>query len=268
VSERKEAGEDLAESQEKALATVKAKRNAVANLVAAAMMPFMPETWAEVQGALAEGVSINALHHVVGWSALMVAAKESDEEMVRALLGVEGINPNLKDKDGASALMHAARKGREKAMRALIPASDTGATDSEGRTALMIAAEGGHEKCVEALLAVCDPRARDKRGRDALMLAIIMDQPHLIKTLAERCDVLALDNQGRDAVAYAKAALAGNEHWLGQTLENLRLAHAKQEAAALKEAAQPLLRGGQEAQGGAGRGEPGENKASPTSPRL
>ena len=91
------------------------------------------------------------------------------EALVKARVPVEA-----KNKLGQTALMLAAREGEEDSLLALLShGAAVDAKDTDGWTALLYAAYNGHSRVVEALLdAKADVKTKDTNGWDALTLAL------------------------------------------------------------------------------------------------
>ncbi|KAI9147072.1 Ankyrin-2 [Paramyrothecium foliicola] len=103
-----------------------------------------------------------------GNTALVLAAKIGDDELVELLSSVQnlppssnpsprlqtlfGVDVNARDKDGMTALMHAAGHGMMKTVEVLLEKPvDVNLANNEGKTALKLAKEGKHWKVVNKL---------------------------------------------------------------------------------------------------------------------
>ena len=109
---------------------------------------------------LEAGADVN-VQNSDGQSALMLAATEGCDELVRLLLDA-GADVNAQDSSGRSALMLAAEEGNDDLVRLLL---DAGANDKTqcclGHTALSYAAECGYGKVVGLLLEKAPPTLED-----------------------------------------------------------------------------------------------------------
>jgi ankyrin repeat protein len=104
--------------------------------------------------------------HATGWHD---AAENGNLEAVKSLLAGDASLLNSVDHEGETALMEAAEEGREEVVRFLLErgaAVDT--QDAEGETALMEAVEAGHETVTRLLLRAGSPVGTlDHEGRNA-----------------------------------------------------------------------------------------------------
>ncbi|QWE33761.1 MULTISPECIES: ankyrin repeat domain-containing protein [unclassified Wolbachia] len=101
---------------------------------------------------------------------LHVASLDNQENVVNALLAVEGINVNLQDKNGKTPLHLAIEKGNENIVNALLAAQGIDVNSQQNllqQAPLHLAVEGGNENIVKALLAAgADPLLCDYRGKN------------------------------------------------------------------------------------------------------
>lgn len=106
---------------------------------------------------------------------LLVATKRGHQNIVEVLLERDDTQPELKDALGWSPFAISARKGFRGIMELLWKTGqvDTGWTSATGQTALSLAAEAGHEDVVDFLLSLkaIDFDKSDLRGRTPLSLA-------------------------------------------------------------------------------------------------
>lgn len=97
-------------------------------------------------------------------------------EVIRAasVQGSGGAGVPLKDEDGFTALMYAANQGHDRVVRALLAAGAAiDHRDKQGSTALMHAAQHGHLAVVAALLrAGADVRAQQEDALTAREIAL------------------------------------------------------------------------------------------------
>ncbi|KAH6970692.1 hypothetical protein BKA56DRAFT_559122 [Ilyonectria sp. MPI-CAGE-AT-0026] len=99
-----------------------------------------------------DGVDINATNDE-GWTPLLYAVSNRNEEIVQLLLANDGVDINAKDGDGWSPLLWAARHGDVVVARLLLSKDgiDVEPEDNDGKTPLSHAAMRGHEEIVELL---------------------------------------------------------------------------------------------------------------------
>ncbi|WP_329741730.1 ankyrin repeat domain-containing protein [Dyella sp. A6] len=147
-----------------------------------------------------------------GEPALVAAAgiADDDPEGVKLLLKHRA-SVNTVDADHRSALMTAAAEGHEQIVRALHAAhADVNLADRHGSTALMEAARTGVPGIMQLLAeAQPDARARDKHGRDALTLACQSPHAHadtVRALLALGAEPKTPGSDGRSALDHAAAA--------------------------------------------------------------
>ena len=137
-----------------------------------------------------------------GRSALMAAASEGHEQIVRCLRAA-GADVNLVDRHGSTALMEAARAGAGAVVQMLADASaDARARDKHGRDALTLACQSPHAQVetVRVLLALgAEPKTPGSDGRSALDHAAASGRWDLVALLDPDTPVPA--NLNLDAVA-------------------------------------------------------------------
>ncbi|HUA82137.1 MAG TPA: ankyrin repeat domain-containing protein [Dyella sp.] len=153
-------------------------------------------------------------------SALMVAAAEGHEQIVRTLCGAHA-DVNLTDHHGSTALMEAARAGAVGVVALLADAqADARARDHHGRDALTLACQSPHAQVetVRALLALgAEPKAPGSDGRSALDHAAASGRWDLVALLDPETPLpasLDLDaiSEGADTPAHLLDALRFG-HW-------------------------------------------------------
>ena len=153
---------------------------------------------------LASGRAVDELH-CESETALIVASREGQNEMVRTLLDA-GADVNNSNSTGWTALMWAAQKGRIETLRLLLAeGADVNRKNRAGETALMWGARDGNLASVEVLLvAGADTRPTNTLGRDAFLLAAEGGQPETINMfLARGADVNAVDKNETTALMMA-----------------------------------------------------------------
>ena len=153
--------------------------------------------------------NINA-RDIMGQTALVVAAMGGHEDVVRILLRLEGVNPNIADTEYDRApLGWAARGGYVGVVMALLEREDVdpSAADAEyGQTPLWWAAKSGHEGIVRLLLEREDitPNTTDTiYGRTPLICAVEEGHEAIVKLLMERGDI----NPSAANAGYSQTAL-------------------------------------------------------------
>ncbi|WP_159911756.1 ankyrin repeat domain-containing protein [Pantoea sp. 18069] len=142
---------------------------------------------------------------------LINAVKSGDLEKVGPLLRTE--NVNAKDEDGWTALMHAAFEGDEPMLRLFLvekPQIDLNATNNAGETALMLAAEGRCVGAMKFLLSVgADVNIVDDSSSTALLMYLNslhgedIDVDLVQDFLRENLDISAKDWRGNNALMLA-----------------------------------------------------------------
>ena len=106
----------------------------------------------------AEGIEVNTpseSEYGNGWTPLHRAAFWGHKEVVELLLGAEGINVNAQEEGGWTPLYSAAQEEHTEVVKVLLGAVgiDVNTPDKDGRTQLYSAAEKGHTEVVEKLIA-------------------------------------------------------------------------------------------------------------------
>ena len=144
----------------------------------------------QVEDLLSEGADVNGVDEY-GWTALMKASNEGHADVVRALVGVDGIDVNAVSKVGrATALMRASAMGHADVVKVLVEVAgiDVNARNKDGRTALMSACAMGDSEVVNALLETpgIDVNATSREGETALALAQSHGHVDVAEVLASR----------------------------------------------------------------------------------
>ena len=148
---------------------------------AADIIRCVPSTYMMVQAAsagdlggikalLAQGVDINEVWG--GSTALIAGCKIDDEQVVAAILDVDGVDLEAKDGNGESALFHACRLGFEAVVLQLLRAGCV-----RDRAASDVAANNGHVLC--AICVLNDPTTSYihdacRRGKHLVLRALLM----------------------------------------------------------------------------------------------
>ncbi|WP_265045438.1 MULTISPECIES: ankyrin repeat domain-containing protein [unclassified Wolbachia] len=161
------------------------------------------DEYKEWEGA---GFGVNHLF-AVEYGLLHLAIHNNLENVVNALLGVEGINANAKNGYGDTPLCKAARRGCTKTIRALIDnGADVNEKDNHECTPLHLACENGQTEVVNLLLKRedIDVNAISKDGYTPLHLATEKGYIEIVKTLIEAgANVDAIDRDGRTSLHLA-----------------------------------------------------------------
>ena len=147
----------------------------------------------------------------MGFTALMWAAQQGNEAVVRKLLAQGNANP---DKPEKTPLWSAAKKGYERVK--LLVARNTVKPDKPNhmdQTPLWSAADKGHEGVVELLLARNDvnPDKPDKEGKTPLWCASYYGHEGVVKLLLARNDVNPDNPNNRGETPLSCAAYGGHE---------------------------------------------------------
>lgn len=162
------------------------------------------DEYKEWEGA---GFGVNHLF-AVEYGLLHLAIHNNLENVVNALLGVEGINANAKNGYGDTPLCKAARRGCTKTIRALIDnGADVNEKDNHECTPLHLACENGQTEVVNLLLKRedIDVNAISKDGYTPLHLATEKGYIETVKTLiGAGANVNALDKDKRTPLHNAK----------------------------------------------------------------
>ena len=155
----------------------------------------------------------------MGATALTWAAIKGNEEVVKALLEREDVNPDQEDTDyGRTPLLWAAAFGHERVVKILLEREDVDLNavdnwddDYDGETSLLLAAESGYEGVVRMLLEredVNPNQACGVFGWTALWVAVNNGHEGVVKMLLEREDINP--NQADTAFGETPLSLAAN----------------------------------------------------------
>jgi ankyrin repeat protein len=155
-----------------------------------------------------EGIEINSQDQR-GRTPLSYAAQDGHEEIVKLLLGREDIEINSQDQRGRTPLSHAAEDGHEEIVKLLLEREDIeiNSQDQIGRTPPSYAAEYGYEGIVELLLEREDIEinSQDQWGKTPLSHAAEYGNEGIVELLLEREDIEinSQDQWGRTPLSYA-----------------------------------------------------------------
>ncbi len=138
-----------------------------------------------------EGVNANIKDND-GNTAIIMASKNGDLEVVHALLHHEGVGVNIMDNDGFSALYYASEFGHSEVVHALLhhEGVDANIKDNDGNTALIIACKNGHCEVVHALLhhEGLDANIKENDGYTALDFAHMNSKGGVARLLVEHME--------------------------------------------------------------------------------
>jgi ankyrin repeat protein len=145
-----------------------------------------------------------------GRTALLRAAKDGHEAVVRLLLESGKTDIDSKDNNGQTPLSWAAENGHEAVVRLLLESgkADIDSKDTEyGQTPLSWAAENGHEAVVRLLLesGKADIDSKDNNSRTPLSWAAENGHEAVVRLLLEsgKTDIDSKDNNGQTPLSWA-----------------------------------------------------------------
>lgn len=146
-----------------------------------------------------------------GKTALMAAARNGDNERIKALLE-NGADVNERNNNGGTPIMYAALSGQPRTVSLLIENhANVDAVAGNGWTALMIASVKGYVDVAGLLLRHgADPNQGDVYAWTPLMRAAYENRPGIVELLATR-DNTRVNQRGENGVtALHLAVLQGN----------------------------------------------------------
>lgn len=117
-----------------------------------------------------------------GKTLLLIAAEKGSKGIVEELLKISGMDINAQDDEGWTALCYAASRSAEM-LKALVgvPGLDPNLANNRGRTPLSLAAEAGSTECIDILLTVMglETNTPDNNGKNLLSWALTFpeDEP-------------------------------------------------------------------------------------------
>lgn len=140
------------------------------------------------------------------------AVKNNDWDGIARLIE-NGIDINIRDKEGMTALIYASWNGKTEIVKKLLHnGADVNSADNLGWTALMLASAGGYASIIEMLiLSGADIHAKSHENATALMYAANSDQDHpgCIKLLTNH-GALINEVESINYSALTFAAMRGN----------------------------------------------------------
>lgn len=149
--------------------------------------------------------------HSNGKTALMAAARNGDNERIKALIE-DGADVNKRNNNGGTPIMYAALSGQPQTVSLLIENhADVDAVAENGWTALMIASVKGYVNVAGLLLRHgADPNQGDVYAWTPLMRAAYENRLEIVELLAKR-DNTRVNQRGENGVtALHLAVLQGN----------------------------------------------------------
>ncbi|TFK18488.1 ankyrin [Coprinopsis marcescibilis] len=171
-----------------------------------------------------EGVDIHCVDEQ-GTTLVMCAARSGEVEMVSRFLGLGlGANINAKDKNRQTALAHAVLSGSSDVVRALLGVEgiDYNCVDSRSRTPLMMAAEGLSTGIVDELLELEEIKidSRDDEGLTAMAYAVSNHQGSSIFETLLHVDSISADYTTSEGLTFLMlAADSGNARIVRSVLQ-------------------------------------------------
>ncbi|OQR82320.1 ankyrin repeat protein [Achlya hypogyna] len=145
----------------------------------------LAEAWPELEGSLKERtvMDINATAGGMDATALALAARHGQLELVHLLLRYNDIDVDKGSRDGTTPLHEAAKNGHLEVCQALISAgADMNARNKDGSTPLHKAAKNGHLDVVKELLAAgANPQLVNKNGDKPFAVAKRMQVRELLR---------------------------------------------------------------------------------------
>ena len=179
-----------------------------------------------------EGCNINQ-RDCMGFTALMWAAQQGNEGVVRLLLARDDINPDQPNDKYQTPLWGASDNGHEAVVKLLLSRNNVNPDkqDTDGKTPLWCASYYGHDGVVELLLARNDvnPDKPNNEGRTPLSNASQNGHEGVVKLLLARNDVNPdkPDNDGRTPLWVA--SYSGHEGVVKQLLARNDVNPSKQD---------------------------------------
>ena len=171
-------------------------------LIAAASRGDLDMVKALVQG----GALVNQTDEK-GFTALLRALQDQDDEVADVLLAQPGIDLNAQGSTGVTALMSYVSRRREDVVKNLLSrGADVNLKDADGDTALHLASQAGNVNVLRMLLDKgAEPNARNKMGGTPLMWVGVFGHEEAARLLLERgADASLKDNKGNTAASWAK----------------------------------------------------------------
>ena len=161
-----------------------------------------------------EGCDINQ-SDCMDCTALMWAAGQGNEVVVRTLLARNDVDPDKPDKGGETPLLRASFRGHEEVVKLLLARNDVNPNkqNNKGQTPLWRASCYAHEGVVKLLLARNDvnPNQPSKDGRTPLCTASWNGSEGVVKLLLARNDVDPNKPDNEGSTPLLSASLNGRE---------------------------------------------------------
>jgi len=178
--------------------------NGILAALLVSVLACVPAMGAELEDANADADRI----HSNGKTALMVAAKEGDNDRIKRLLA-RGANVNRSNRNGGTAIMYAALSGQPETVSMLLEhGAHVDAVAANGWTALMIAAVKGYENIARLLLDHgAQPNRADIYSWTPLMRAVYEKRLRVVRVLLEADDT-DVNQPGENGVTALHLAVA------------------------------------------------------------
>lgn len=152
---------------------------------------------------ITNGADINTPESFVGYSPLMLACGDNDEELVKILLD-HGADVSIKSKNGLTALINASKNNKKKICELLIK-SNPNILEKDGPDAFVKAARAGHIEIINYLISKgLNINTKNTVGETALMVAANRGNINLVKELLKLgADINQKDDHGKTALIHA-----------------------------------------------------------------
>jgi ankyrin repeat protein len=158
-----------------------------------------------VKALLKGGANVNE-RDKLGFTAMLRALQNKQEEVADVLLSQQNIDLNAQGSNGVTVLMSYVARDREDIVQNLLARkADVNLQDADGDTALHLAAQRGHVKILNMLLdRGANPNAQNKLGGTPLMWTGVYGHEEAARLLLEKGANPGLkDEDGMTAAAWA-----------------------------------------------------------------